>query len=541
METAAKFAVKRTVRFFAALLAACLLSAPASAEPIEKLAKKLAKGLKDEPNKKVAVLDFPYPGGVLGEGSFVVQERLTTHLAQTGKVEVIERSLLKKVLEEMKLESTGVIDAETTKKLGKVLGVASLVSGTLNDLQSGKTEVNARVIEVETGRILAAGGAELKRTWSQARIVVSDPEVSPSSGSTPARASSSKPLVQVALLLDTSSSMDGLINQAKAQLLKVVNELASSEREGNNPTVQVALYEYGNDSLSAGENFIRQVLPFTADLDKVSEHLFALKTNGGSEYAGAVIKDALGSLQWSGRPDVYRTVFIAGNEPFTQGPVDFREALPLALRKGVVVNTIFCGGRREGAMTQWEEGARLGGGEYFNIDQSIQTASISAPQDAEIEKLGRDLNDTFVPMGARGAKLRERRLRQDSNASLFAMAGSSVERSLFKAAPQYAAAAAEADAVSELSSGKVSVSDLKREELPGEMGKMSDKELEGALKAKEGERKRIQERLRKLGDERRRFVAAKEKAQVLGAGPTLDGALLGAIRKQAAKKRLAFK
>ena len=192
-------------------------------------------------------------------------------------------------------------------------------------------------------------------------------------------------------------------------------------------------------------------------------------------------------------------------------------------------------------MTQWEEGARLGGGEYFNIDQSIQTASIPAPQDAEIEKLGRDLNDTFVPMGVRGAKLRERRLRQDSNASLFAMAGSSVERSLFKAAPQYAAAAAEADAVSELSSGKVSVSDLKREELPGEMGKMSDKELEGALTAKVGERTRIQERLRKLGDERRKFVAAKEKAQVLGSGPTLDGALLGAIRKQAAKKRLAFK
>ncbi|MEK7745099.1 MAG: hypothetical protein AAB576_00345 [Elusimicrobiota bacterium] len=87
----------------------------------------------------------------------------------------------------------------------------------------------------------------------------------------------------------------------------------------------------------------------------------------------------------------------------------------------------------------------------------------------------------------------------------------------------------------------MSVSELKRKELPGELGRLSDKELEGALKAKEGERKRIQERLRNLGDERRKFVAAKEKAQVLGAGPTLDGALLGAIRTQAAKKRLAFK
>ena len=86
-------------------------------------------------------------------------------------------------------------------------------------------------------------------------------------------------------------------------------------------------------------------------------------------------------------------------------------------------------------MTQWEEGARLGGGQYFHIDQGMQTASIPAPQDAEIERLGRELNDTFVPMGRRGAMLRERRLKQDSNAGLFAMAGSAVERSLFKAAP----------------------------------------------------------------------------------------------------------
>src|SRR3979409_1073074 len=89
-------------------------------------------------------------------------------------------------------------------------------------------------------------------------------------------------LVQMAILLDTSNSMDGLIDQAKSQLWKIVNDLEYSTQNGVRPTLQVALYEYGNDGLSAEGNYIRQVSPFTIDLDVISEKLFALKTNGGS-------------------------------------------------------------------------------------------------------------------------------------------------------------------------------------------------------------------------------------------------------------------
>ena len=37
--------------------------------------------------------------------------------------------------------------------------------------------------------------------------------------------------IQLALLLDTSNSMDGLIDQAKSQLWKIVNELATSKKD----------------------------------------------------------------------------------------------------------------------------------------------------------------------------------------------------------------------------------------------------------------------------------------------------------------------
>ena len=76
-----------------------------------------------------------------------------------------------------------------------------------------------------------------------------------------------KQYIKVALLLDTSNSMDGLIDQAKAQLWEIVNELSYAKCDNNKPNLQIALYEYGNDSLSEEKGYIRQVLAFSDDLD----------------------------------------------------------------------------------------------------------------------------------------------------------------------------------------------------------------------------------------------------------------------------------
>ena len=65
------------------------------------------------------------------------------------------------------------------------------------------------------------------------------------------------PAVQLALLLDTSNSMDGLIDQAKTQLWKIVGEFAKTKLAGKSPRLEVALYEYGNDNLPATEGYIR--------------------------------------------------------------------------------------------------------------------------------------------------------------------------------------------------------------------------------------------------------------------------------------------
>ena len=55
-----------------------------------------------------------------------------------------------------------------------------------------------------------------------------------------------KTKIQVAILLDTSGSMQGLIEQAKSRLWNIVNTLTTLKYKGETPEIEIALYEYGS-------------------------------------------------------------------------------------------------------------------------------------------------------------------------------------------------------------------------------------------------------------------------------------------------------
>ena len=136
------------------------------ADPLESVAKQLAKGMaKYKKDGRVAVLVFPYENGDLSSGSSLVSERLTTLMAQRKHVNMIERSRLADLLGEMRLEESGVTDSTGAPKAGGILGVDAVVTGTLTDSMEGETEVNARLIRMETGEIIAAATANIDRTW----------------------------------------------------------------------------------------------------------------------------------------------------------------------------------------------------------------------------------------------------------------------------------------------------------------------------------------------------------------------------------------
>jgi signal transduction histidine kinase len=136
----------------------------------------------------------------------------------------------------------------------------------------------------------------------------------------PAPVTEQGPRIQIALLLDTSGSMDGLIDQARSQLWSVVNALDSATFRGEQPRLEIALYEYGNDRLAAKDGWIRQVQGFTSELDVISEALFSLSTFGGSEHAGQVVARSTDELAWHDGENVLRVLSPFGLEtPLPRG------------------------------------------------------------------------------------------------------------------------------------------------------------------------------------------------------------------------------
>ena len=345
------------------------------------------------------------------------------------------------------------------------------------------------------------------------------------------------PRIQIALLLDTSSSMDGLINQAKEQLWKIVNTFGRAKREGKRPRLEIALYEYGKSSLPAKGGYIRQIVPFTTDLDRVSEELFALKTNGGDEFCGMVIQKATQQLTWSKSREDLKLIYIAGNEPFTQGPVKYDIAIKAAKEHGIVVNTIHCGSEREGAEGRWKAAAALASGNYLTIDQNKAVVQVAAPQDAEIARLGTELNKTYVGYGARGKQAAARQAVQDSNAMGMSM-GAATQRAVSKASASYDNSGW--DLVDGTKKGAVKLEEVAAEELPEEMRSLKPQERKAYVETKAKEREEIQKKIQQLNAERDRYVAEEMKKRSEKGEATLDEALLESAKEQGGKNAYTF-
>jgi hypothetical protein len=341
--------------------------------------------------------------------------------------------------------------------------------------------------------------------------------------------------VDVAILLDTSNSMDGLINQAKSQLWTIVQQFAKAKKDDQTPTLRVALFEYGNTNLPAAEGYIRQVVPLTDDLDKLSAALFSLKTSGGDEYCGQVIDEAITRLDWSNEPNGYKAIFIAGNEPFTQGPVDYHKSCKRAIEKGIVVNTIHCGSNQEGIDGQWQNGSQLAEGEHFNIDQDRAIVQIKCPQDEILIRLNAELNKTYLWYGE--AKQRhlysENQVAQDVNA---ASAGEGVVASRIATKASSVYDNRSRDLVDSLAADKEALKKVKNEELPAELQNLSPAEQEAHVKEMATKRAELQKQIGELAAEREKYLAQEQARLATETGEaTLGDAVVATINKQLTK------
>lgn len=212
------------------------------------------------------------------------------------------------------------------------------------------------------------------------------------------------PKIQVAILLDVSGSMEGLIEQAKAQLWNMVSVMGKAQCNNNTtPKIEIALYEYGRSTNSKADGYVKQISGFTGDLDLLSKNLFSLTTNGGDEYCGHVIYTSLKDLQWDASAGSYKVIFIAGNEDFLQGDVLYTNACREAKQKGVIVNTIYCGDSLQGVREHWNLNSECGSGSFTVINQNEKIDDIPTPYDSIIFSLNEKLNGTYIAYGTAGA------------------------------------------------------------------------------------------------------------------------------------------
>jgi TolB-like protein len=133
----------------------------------------------------VAILYFDYTGkdeelGVLKKG---LAQMLISDLATVDRIRIVERDRLEEILAELKLGQSGKIDPQSAAKVGKLLGARYMVLGGYFDLKEA-LRIDARVVEVETGKIIRSTGAmgvaqdflgvEQKVSGELAKILTSD-------------------------------------------------------------------------------------------------------------------------------------------------------------------------------------------------------------------------------------------------------------------------------------------------------------------------------------------------------------------------------
>ena len=345
----------------------------------------------------------------------------------------------------------------------------------------------------------------------------------------------SGPKIQAAILLDVSNSMDGLIEQAKAQLWTMVNVMGKAKCNEETPQIEIALYEYGRDNNDLRKGYVKQITPFTSDLDDLSQKLFQLTTNGGQEYCGFVIHTSLNELNWDTTSSNYKVIFISGNEDFLQGNISYTLACTEAKKKGVIVNTIYCGDRFQGIKEHWNLLGECGNGSFTNINSDAKPEDIPTPYDSSLITLNYKLNGTYIYYGADGKGKKQLQGSMDAaNYSVNSYAG--VNRAVAKASSG-AYKNSGWDLVDAKADDKKILDKVDLKTLPDSLQKKNKAELEAIINQKSNERAAIQKEIQDISKKRETYIANEKinKAKAGNNSKTLESEVEKIIREQATR------
>lgn len=334
--------------------------------------------------------------------------------------------------------------------------------------------------------------------------------------------------VDVVFCVDRSGSMDRVIETAKRKIWTIVNEVAQQKPT---PILRIGLIGYG----SADKDI--KFFPLSTDLDKVYENLSTFRCDmGGDEWVGWALQQAVERMEWSPERRSLKMIFMVGNETAMQGTEAnfYPKTAPLALKKDITVNAIYCGKPSPEEEKTWRELASLADGTYTQIDLSGGEVTIQTPMDKTLVELNQKLNGTYLPFGAHGAAGKEKQEDADRKTSGVGAAPAVAARAAAKANSVYNNAAW--DLVDASKEKDFDLEKVKTEELPKEMQSMSAAERKAHLEKMQKEREAIQKDIAKANAERQKFIDAEMKKRNLSADASFDEAVRRTIQEQAAKQ-----
>ena len=339
------------------------------------------------------------------------------------------------------------------------------------------------------------------------------------------------PKIQAAILLDVSGSMQGLIEQAKAQLWNMLNVMGRARCAQGTPQIEVALYEYGRRTNPQKDGFARRISPFTTDLDSLSKQLFGLTIDGSDEHCAHAILQSLDGLTWDTAATSYKVIFIAGNEDFMQGRITYEEACALAQKKGVIVNTIYCGPRSRGIDERWDLGNKCGGGSYSHINHNLKLEDDPTPYDSVLLTLNAQFNDTYLPYGPRGARAYAQQAEVDQ--LNFGMSRKVAARRVAVKSQSKLYRNGDWDLVDAVERDSSMLSRVDRSHLPDSLKGKSPQQLQAIVHAKKAQRALIQQQINSVQQQRDQFLL-EERTPAIGSAEqtTLETEIEKIIKQQ---------
>jgi hypothetical protein len=339
--------------------------------------------------------------------------------------------------------------------------------------------------------------------------------------------------IDMAICLDTSGSMSGLIDAAKQKLWAIVNELAAARPT---PKLRVALLTFGNNGHDPEDGWVRIESGLTEDLDLISQKLFALTTNGGTEYVGRVLQYA-DQLAWHPSDKALKLVVVAGNESADQDrEVPFRVMCKSLVSRGIMIDSIYCGPTTDDIAPAWMEVAKLADGQFSAIDHEQGTLVIASPYDDQLAVLSAALNETYIPFGAAGARGYANQSAQDANAAGLNSAAAA-SRARTKSQGLYHCSW---DLVDACTSGQVVLADVPVKDLPDSMQAMTAEGRSAYVQMRIDQRAEIKRQIAELSARRKAFVQEEITRQSLDASKSFDDAIRRAVRDKATGKGFSF-